>query len=81
MKASESLGSEAFILSMTICPGELGRAIWLLTPPFQVGIGEEVGVETGFFRSVASLLLEVLKTSILLETKSSLSSNVFFYEA
>ena len=32
-----------------------------LSPSFQIGIGEEVGVETGFFRSVAALLLEVLK--------------------
>ena len=34
---------------------------WFLTPPFQVGIGEEVGIEAGFFRSVAALFLEVLQ--------------------
>ena len=32
-----------------------------LSPSFQVGVGEEVGIETGGFRSVAALLLEVLK--------------------
>ena len=52
---------------------------WGLSPPFQVGFGEESGVEARFFRAVAALLLEVLKTSILLETISSLSSNDFFF--
>ena len=32
-----------------------------LPPSFQIGVGEEVGIEAGLFRSVAALLLEVLK--------------------
>ena len=32
-----------------------------LSPSFQVGVGEEVGIEAGFFRSIAALLLEVLQ--------------------
>ena len=43
-----------------------GKKRWLcpyvfLSPAFQIGFGEEVGVEDGFLRALATLLLEVLQ--------------------